>query len=84
VPLKEPPGVPPVGPPNLPGGWPGLEKIVFVGMGGHGENITAALLAKVSSGGGCPRFAVGTWVLELTFLSVEFAMPAGLRRYYAS
>jgi hypothetical protein len=46
--------------------------------GGHGENITAALLGKVSSGGGCPRFVVGTWVLGLTFLSVGYVHASGV------
>jgi hypothetical protein len=62
-------------------GGPELEKFYVCGNRPHGENITAALLGEVSRGGGCPRFVVGTWVWGLTFLSVEFAMPVGLRRY---
>jgi hypothetical protein len=27
----------------------------------RGENIAAARLGKILSGGGCPRFVVGTW-----------------------
>jgi hypothetical protein len=48
-------------------GGPGLEKFRICGREDRGENITAALLGKVSSAEGAPGSLLEPWVLGLTF-----------------
>src|SRR5260370_26047591 len=45
---------------ETPRGWPGVGKVLICGHEDRGENITAALLGKVLSGGGGPRFLIST------------------------
>src|SRR5260370_40533241 len=46
---------------ETPRGWPGVGKVLICGHEDRGENITAALVGKVLSGGGGPRVGVWTW-----------------------
>jgi hypothetical protein len=64
-----------------PGGWPGLGKFMFVGMG-IGERISLRHFSGKYREARAPQVRCGNLGPGLTFLSVGFAMPEGLRRYY--